>query len=255
VIAVRLRRLGCACLTVLLFSAAGATEANRGPAWASLTAPQKVALAPLQHDWQSIDELRKQKWIEVAARFPTMPADERARVQARMTEWARMTPADRASARLQFQEARRLPADERQAKWQAYQALSPEERSTLAERARPAAKAASAPEAPRAVRSDLPTAKRNLVPASASPPASAGAHAGAHAGAIVVAPTVVQARPGATTTTMGVGANPPPHHQAGMPKIAATPGFVDAATLLPQRGPQGAAAQPVASSESAKQQP
>jgi hypothetical protein len=29
-----------------------------------------------------------------------------------------------------------------------------------------------------------------------------------------------------------------------MPKIAATPGFVDSTTLLPQRGPQGAAVEP-----------
>jgi hypothetical protein len=29
-----------------------------------------------------------------------------------------------------------------------------------------------------------------------------------------------------------------------MPKIAATPGFVNKSTLLPQRGPQGAAARP-----------
>jgi hypothetical protein len=36
---------------------------------------------------------------------------------------------------------------------------------------------------------------------------------------------------------------PPRHQQAGMPKIAATPGFVNDATLLPQRGPQGAAAE------------
>jgi hypothetical protein len=219
----------------------GASEADRGPAWASLSVAQKQALAPLQRDWQSIDGLRQQKWLEVAARFPTMPADERARVQARLTEWARMTPAERASARLQFQEVRRLPADERQAKWQAYQALSPEVRSTLAQRAQPASRPASMPGAGLAAKSPAPTAKRNLVPASAAPPASA------------IAPAVVQARPGATTLTMGKHANPPPHQQAGMPKIAATPGFVDAATLLPQRGPQGAAARPVASSEPAKQ--
>jgi hypothetical protein len=32
------------------------------------------------------------------------------------------------------------------------------------------------------------------------------------------------------------------HQQVGLPKVAATPGFVDAETLLPQRGAQGAAA-------------
>ena len=42
---------------------------------------------------------------------------------------------------------------------------------------------------------------------------------------------------------------PPAHQQTGLPKIAATPEFVDKATLLPQRGPQGAATRSAAASE------
>jgi hypothetical protein len=57
----------------------------------------------------------------------------------------------------------------------------------------------------------------------------------------VIAPSVVQARPGATTTLITKRPTPPSHQQAGLPKIAATPEFVNKATLLPQRGPQGAA--------------
>jgi hypothetical protein len=220
---------------------AWAAESDRSPAWAELTVPQRQALAPLQRDWPSIDRQHRQKWLEVASRFPTMGADERSRVQERMADWARMTPNERANARLQFQEVRRLPADERQARWQAYQALSQEERSTLAQRAKPAVKAAT-PAPPRSGTSaEASTAKRNLVPTTPAPPASA------------VAPGVLQAKPGATTTTMGTRASPPPHHQAGMPKIAATPGFVDPTTLLPQRGPQGAAVRPVASTGSGAQ--
>ena len=37
---------------------------------------------------------------------------------------------------------------------------------------------------------------------------------------------------------------PPRHQQAGMPKIATNSDFVDRHTLLPQRGPQAAAALP-----------
>jgi hypothetical protein len=40
-----------------------------------------------------------------------------------------------------------------------------------------------------------------------------------------------------------------------MPKIAATPGFVDPATLLPKRGPQGAAAQRAASARTSASAP
>jgi hypothetical protein len=50
-----------------------------------------------------------------------------------------------------------------------------------------------------------------------------------------------QARPGATTSPMNQPPLPPANIQRGLPKIAATPGFVDPATLLPRRGPQGAA--------------
>lgn len=217
---------------------------DRSPTWASLTPLQKQTLAPLQADWASIDTSRKQKWIELAARFPTMPAEERRRVQARMAEWARMSPAERAGARLQFQEARRLPAEERQARWQAYQALSPEEKQTLAQRAKPAARPSSSPDAPRQTADAASAAsakKRNLI----ATPRTASAR--------VVAPTVVQARPGATTTTMSTRPSPPAHHQAGLPKIAATPAFVDPATLLPKRGPQGAAVHTEAPAEPAEQ--
>jgi hypothetical protein len=57
-----------------------------------------------------------------------------------------------------------------------------------------------------------------------------------------VSPTVVQRGAGATTNLVSKPAAPPLHQQAGLPKVAATPGFVDRATLLPQRGAQGAAA-------------
>jgi len=214
---------------VLALAGVAALAAEAAGAWASLTPAQRQVLAPLQRDWNSIDGSQREKWVEVAAKFPTMPADERQRLQARMAEWARMTPAQRASARLQFQEVKRLPAEERQERWKAYQALSPEERGQLAQRARPAARAASAAPARGTTETAAGEGKRNIVSA---PPAARSR---------VVAPTVVQARPGATTTTMSTRATPPLHHQAGLPKIAATPGFVDPDTLLPQRGPQGAA--------------
>jgi hypothetical protein len=35
-------------------------------------------------------------------------------------------------------------------------------------------------------------------------------------------------------------ATPPAHQQPGLPKVAATPGFVDRTTLLPQKGAQAA---------------
>ncbi len=226
----RLPRTWAAALLTLLIGAAGLAGAEP-PAWDSLTAAQKRALAPLARDWPSIDQSQREKWLEMAARFPTLPADERRRLQDRMAAWARLTPAERARARLQFQETRQLPAEEKQARWQAYQALSEDQRQTLAQRARPAAKSASGADNGRRSNAalDAGTAKSNLVvPLPAQRARS-------------VSPSVVTARPGATTTTVTTRAKPPLHHQPGLPKIAATPGFVDQATLLPKRGPQGAA--------------
>lgn len=218
--------------------AAAPVAAERGPRWQTLTAAQRSALAPLQRDWSSIDPARKQKWIEVASVYQTMSAQERERVQQRMNDWAQMTPAERGRARLQFQETRQLPAQDRQARWDAYQALGDDERKRLAAKASPAAltpraaaSAAAAAAVSAGVRAPETSAKRNLV-ANVPPPASVNRP---------VAPTVVQARPGATTTLVSKAAQPPAHHQPGLPKIAATRGFVDPTTLLPKRGPQGAA--------------
>lgn len=216
--------------------AVAAAQSAGGPGWNQLTPAQRSALAPLERDWASIDADRKQKWLDIAERFPRMSPDERSRIQTRMADWARMTPSERGQARLRFQEARNLSAEERQQRWSAYQSLPPEKRRELAQRAAPPAKAAGngdprRAETPRAPRDGgVPQVKSNIVPnpAYAAPPKP-------------VAPTVVQARPGASTSLISKPPAPPPHQQTGLPKIAATPGFVDDTTLLPRRGPQGAA--------------
>jgi len=207
---------------------------EEGVRWHALTAAQREALAPLQRDWPGIDAPRKQKWIALAARFGTLSPEERARINARMVEWAKLTPDERGQARLRFEEARQLPVPDRSERWRAYQALPPEERQQLAERA---ATAASAPHdaASRSGKAgrDSKEAKFNVVPnpALAQPPRP-------------VAPTLVQAAPGATTTAITRRPAPPPHQQSGMPKVATTPEFVNRSTLLPKRGPQAAAVGP-----------
>lgn len=213
----------------------GGKPAEQGPAWSSLTPAQQAALAPLRQDWANIDAARKQKWLEVVQRFASLTPAERERVQERMADWARMTPSERGRARLQFQESRQIPAQERQALWEAYQALPTEERRALAARAAASAPAAKAsPTRQEARASAGPVAKQNVVPAPGSGPTSRP-----------VAPTVVQAKPGASTNLVSRPLSPPAHNQAGLPKIAATRDFVDPATLLPTRGPQAAAiAQP-----------
>lgn len=228
--------LSASLLLGLLAGSPGLAAATEGAAWSALTVSQKQILAPLQKDWPSLDAQRRQKWLEVASRFGDLPVAEQERVKERMVEWARMTPGQRARARLVFQEARQLPADERQARWEAYRSLSPEARQALAQRAAPVPRPASAV-ARNEPGAGTPGPKRNLVQAGS-----------AHAPKAVT-PTVQQARPGATTTPMTTRAAPPLHQQAGLPKIAATPTFVNPATLLPKRGPQGAAVRSVAAHE------
>ena len=202
---------------------ATATVREEGVRWQALTPAQREALAPLEREWPGIDAARKQKWIALAGRFNTLSPEERARINARMVEWAKLTPAERGQARLRFEEARQLPVPDRSERWRAYQALPPEQRQQLAARA---ATAASAPRdaasKPAKAGRDSKEAKFNVVPnpALAQPPRP-------------VAPTMVQAAPGATTTVITRRPTPPPHQQTGMPKIATTPEFVNRSTLLP----------------------
>jgi hypothetical protein len=217
--------------------APNAVAAEQGARWADLQPAQQLALKPLEREWSTIDVRSKRKWQELAVRFPKLTPAEQSRVQERMTAWAKLTPRERTEARLHFQEAKQLPAQDRKERWDAYQALSPEQKQQFAERAAPGFAADNARKsAPAAARNDKPArdsapqAKSNIVPnpALAAPPKA-------------VAPTLLQARPGATTTLITKRPAPPGHQQTGLPKIAATPEFVNKATLLPQRGPQGAA--------------
>jgi len=207
------------------------TRSEAGVRWQSLTPAQREALAPLEREWSGIDAPRKQKWLQIAERYPTLAPEERTRITERMNEWARLTPAERGELRLRYQEAQQVPAPARSAKWEEYQNLPPDAKQQLADRAAAPAKADSTKAVPGS--REGTQAKANVVPnpALAQRPQP-------------VAPTVVQAAPGATTRFITRPATPPEHQQSGMPKIAATPEFVNRSTLLPKRGPQAAAVAP-----------
>lgn len=226
----RLRAALCLAWMLAAGAALGQAPAGSGPiAWGKLSPAQRSVLTPLERDWATISPARQQKWAELANRFPAMPEDERGRVQQRIAEWSRLTPQERASARLNFQEARQISPEERRQQWDAYRALPSAERRALAESA---ARQRPTSSGPRPADSGP---KSSIVRAPPTPPAQP------------VGPLVVRRGSGATTNLVSRPAAPPMHQQAGLPKVAATPGFVDSATLLPKRGAQGAAAQaPVA---------
>jgi hypothetical protein len=107
-------------------------RAEARPTWAELTPPQQQALAPLSGTWRTLGESHKRKWLALSENFSTLPAPEQARLHSRMTEWAALSPQQRNRARLNYAEARKVEPSEKRAKWEAYQALSPEEKRRLA---------------------------------------------------------------------------------------------------------------------------
>lgn len=208
-----------------------------GPSWKEITPAQQQVLSPLAGEWNGLDATGKQKWLEVATRFPRMTPDDQQRVRARMVEWVHMTPQQRSTARLVFQENRDVSREQRQALWQQYQALPDDKKRELAQKeiARRTAPAASGPaSATAAVARSAPS-----LDASASPKSNVVRNPNpATLAPRPVAPVIVQARPGATTTLVNKTPVPPTHQKDGGPKIAVGAADVDRTTLLPRRGPQ-----------------
>lgn len=115
---------------------AAVPNVGSGPTWQSLTPAQQTALSPLAGQWPGISVRQRQKWLEVSKNHAALPATEQAKLHTRMGEWAQLSPKERASARQNFAENQALTSglttDQRSAQWQAYQLLSPEEKSKLA---------------------------------------------------------------------------------------------------------------------------
>ena len=199
-----------------------------GPVWTELSPAHRKVLAPLANDWNGLDARSKERWIDVAGRYPKMKPDEQQRANQRMGEWAHMTVAQRVQARMNFQEASSLTKEEREARWKAYQALPEEKKRELAaKRVESRASAASANvavvhrHAPAAL--DTVQPKNNVIGTAAPARSAAGS-------APVAAPKPV----GVTTTLLTRKATPPAHQHDGAPKIAAGPNAVDRTTLLPK---------------------
>lgn len=120
-----------------LFGHAGAhAQTATHPTWQDLTPAQRTALAPMQGEWDSLDAVRKRKWIEFAAKYDRMKPDEQARMQERMRGWSLLSPEARQKARDNYKQARNVPPEKRQRAWEEYQNLTPEERQRLEQETR-----------------------------------------------------------------------------------------------------------------------
>jgi hypothetical protein len=107
-------------------------ETDSGLKWAELSQAQKQSLRPLAGIWDTLGAGHKRKWIALAQTYPNLAAPEQEKLHSRMVEWAALKPREREQARLNFTETKKLSAPDRASNWEAYQALSPEERQRLA---------------------------------------------------------------------------------------------------------------------------
>ncbi|WP_240788750.1 DUF3106 domain-containing protein [Ramlibacter henchirensis] len=103
-----------------------------GPAWNELSPQQRVALQPLAGTWATLTEPHKRKWIALSRNYAGMSPQEQAKLHSRMSEWAALSPQQRTQARLNFGQTQGVSPDDKKAKWEAYQALSEEEKRKLA---------------------------------------------------------------------------------------------------------------------------
>jgi hypothetical protein len=107
-------------------------RAETRPSWSELTPEQQQALQPLASNWPTLSEAQKRKWIALSRNYRQMKPDEQAKLHSRMNEWVALSPQQRTLARLNFAETKNLSPDDKKAKWEAYQALPPEEKRKLA---------------------------------------------------------------------------------------------------------------------------
>ena len=104
---------------------------DSSPSWNELSESQKKALQPLENLWPSLEVNRKRKWLVIAQNFSEMSEASQGLAQERMREWAALSPLQRSQARLNFAKTQQWSSDEKLAKWEAYQALSDEDKQKL----------------------------------------------------------------------------------------------------------------------------
>jgi hypothetical protein len=171
-----------------------------GPAWVELSPAQREVLAPLASAWPSLSESHKRKWLEMARSYRALPPEEQAKMQGRMKEWVALSPQQRTQARLNFAKtkelSKELTAEEKKAKWEAYQALSTEEKRKLADKApaRPVGAAPASKPVSRQKLATIPTAA-DQAKAKAAPKIAVSQSNDDPALAPAAAPAAPQAQP------------------------------------------------------------
>ena len=113
-------------------TAAANTAPNADALWQNLKGSQKKALAPLAPYWTQLSPAQKNKWLAMSNNFDNLSSKEQSVLHERMADWASLSPQQRAQARLNFNETKTLGTETKKSHWEAYQALSPEDKKKLA---------------------------------------------------------------------------------------------------------------------------
>lgn len=177
------------------------------PLWKDLSAAQQRALDPLKGEWDKLEGLRKQKWLEIANRYNGMKPDEQMRVQERMRDWVRLTPEQRRMVRENFARSQKVAPSpgQKSAQWEQYQQLPEEQKKQLADKA-PKKQVVNPPTPSQSKIQTVPPVKRSVpgsapavtVPGTVPAPGAAGAPAAA-APPAVAAPAAAASSPATST--------------------------------------------------------
>jgi hypothetical protein len=144
------------------------------PLWNTLSRPQQVALEPLAGEWDRMEGVRKQKWLEIANRFSSMKPDEQARVHDRMRDWLKMTPEERRVVRENYTRTKKIDPSQKTQQWEQYQQLPEEQKKQLAADAASARAKKQVANLPTRAQSNVKTVPPIQHPASPAPACPAG---------------------------------------------------------------------------------
>lgn len=133
-------------------SAANSSPAPNLGAWQSLSKRQKLALAPLAGEWHELTAQQRQKWLALSKNFLQLSDEEQMTLHSRMREWASLSPRQRSQARFHFNTTQALSAQDKRAQWEAYQALTEQEKRKLSSGPKPPIKSAARSFAPPSIR-------------------------------------------------------------------------------------------------------
>lgn len=167
------------------------------PLWHTLTHPQQVALEPLAGEWDKMDSLRKQKWLEIANRFSSMKPDEQQRVHERMRDWVKLTPEERRVARENYTRTKKIEPGQKTAQWEQYQQLPEEQKKKLAAEAATKKQVANLPSAQSNLKTVAPIKQPAACPAGTVKNAAASVPACVPVPAPAPSPAPINAAPGA----------------------------------------------------------